>query len=58
MRGFPNRMPYEDFCGRYHILQAAEINKVGSKGWLTLEAILILVKSDFFSESAIRFSNL
>ena len=43
MRGFPNRMPYEDFCGRYHILQAAEINKVDSKGWLTLEAILILV---------------
>ena len=25
MRGFPNRMPYEDFCKRYHILQAKEI---------------------------------
>ena len=43
MRGFPNRMPYEDFCGRYHILQAAEINKVGSKGGLIWELILIWV---------------
>ena len=30
MRGFPNRMPYEEFVKRYYILQADAITKLGT----------------------------
>ena len=28
MRGFPNRMPYPDFCSRYNILEPHKVNQV------------------------------
>ena len=47
MRGFPNRMPYEDFCKRYHILQAQEINKTGTKGWSLFSEFASTNRIDF-----------
>ena len=31
MRGFPNRMPYPDFCSRYQILGAAKVKEGNMK---------------------------
>ena len=40
MRGFPNRMPYEEFVKRYYILQASEYAKTG-KSDMKKMAVLI-----------------
>ncbi len=39
MRGFPNRMPYPDFCNRYNILEPHKVAQVRTSNLLKLEEL-------------------
>jgi hypothetical protein len=51
MRGFPNRMPYPDFCNRYNILEPHKVAQVRTANLLNLgelaEGTLTVIVSVF-----------